>query len=65
MILEGVSLERAGGRGVCIAHAPDGKTLLVSGGAPGDVVTVKVLRKKKKHLEGIIERIEIPSPHRV
>ncbi|MGA0247225.1 MAG: 23S rRNA (uracil(1939)-C(5))-methyltransferase RlmD [Schleiferiaceae bacterium] len=65
MILEGVLMERAGGRGVCVAHAPDGKTILVAGAAPGDIATIKVLRKKKKHLEAVIERLEQPSPHRV
>ena len=58
-------MERAGGRGVCVAHAPDGKTILVAGAAPGDVATIKVLRKKKKHLEAVIERLEHPSPHRI
>ncbi len=65
MILEGILMERAGGRGICIAHAPDGKTILVTGAAPGDIATIKVLRKKKKHLEAVIERLEIPSPHRI
>ena len=65
MILEGIQMERAGGRGICIAHAPDGKTILVAGAAPGDVATIKVVRKRKKHLEAVIERMEIPSPHRV
>jgi 23S rRNA (uracil1939-C5)-methyltransferase len=65
MILEGIRMERAGGRGICIAHAPDGKTILVAGAAPGDIATIKVLRKKKKHLEAVIERLETPSPHRV
>ncbi|NDD48156.1 MAG: 23S rRNA (uracil-5-)-methyltransferase RumA, partial [Flavobacteriia bacterium] len=65
MILEGVLMERAGGRGVCVAHAPDGKTILVAGAAPGDIATIKVLRKKKKHLEAVIERLEHPSPHRI
>ncbi|MDG1253287.1 MAG: 23S rRNA (uracil(1939)-C(5))-methyltransferase RlmD [Schleiferiaceae bacterium] len=65
MILEGILMERAGGRGICIAHTPEGKTILVSGAAPGDVATIKIIRKRKKHLEAVIEHLDVPSPHRV
>ncbi len=65
MIIKGVSIERAGGKGVCIGHSSDGRTLLVKGAAPGDIVDVKIIRKKKKHFECIIENIVSPSINRV
>ena len=62
---ENIRIERAGSRGVCVAHTPEGKTLLVTGAAPGDVGTVVGYRKKKGHVEGRLESISVPSPDRV
>ena len=65
MQISSVLIERAGARGVSIGKSPEGQVILVTGGAPGDVCTVQIVRKKKGHLEGRVTRIEIASPLRV
>lgn len=51
-ILENIQLTTAGAKGAAIGKAPDGKTLFVRNAIPGDVVDVRVLKKKKRFLEG-------------
>jgi 23S rRNA (uracil1939-C5)-methyltransferase len=43
----------------------DGKAVFVPGTAPGDVVEARIVKKKKKFLEGKLTRIIEPSPLRV
>ncbi|MCJ2164886.1 MULTISPECIES: 23S rRNA (uracil(1939)-C(5))-methyltransferase RlmD [unclassified Pseudodesulfovibrio] len=51
-----------GGRGV--AHV-DGMALFVEGGLPGDTVTARVVRAKKRFAEAVVETVVTPSLHRV
>ncbi|EGB14836.1 RNA methyltransferase, TrmA family [Pseudodesulfovibrio mercurii] len=51
-----------GGRGV--AHV-DGMAVFVAGGLPGDTVTARVVKAKKRFAEAVLERVTAPSPHRV
>lgn len=64
MIIKNVVIQRAGAKGVSIGHSPEGKTLLVRGAAPGDVADVRIIKKRKKHLECITENIIQPGPDR-
>ena len=64
MVIKDVLIKRAGGKGMSIGHAPDGQTLLVKGAAPGDIADVRIIRKRKKHLECVIDNIITPSPNR-
>ncbi len=43
----------------------DGAVCFVKFGVPGDKLEVLVTKKKKKHLEGILNRIIEPSEHRI
>ncbi|MBV7441826.1 23S rRNA (uracil(1939)-C(5))-methyltransferase RlmD [Weeksellaceae bacterium TAE3-ERU29] len=52
LILENIYLETAGAKGASIGKAPDGKTIFVRNAVPGDTVDVRVLKKKKRYLEG-------------
>ena len=52
MILENIQIDRAGGRGVAVGKTSDGKTVLVRGAAPGDVVDVRVVKRHKNFFEG-------------
>lgn len=65
MILENIQVDRAGGRGVAVGKTSDGKTVLVRGAAPGDVVDVHVIKRKKNFFEGRVERLVTASPLRV
>jgi 23S rRNA (uracil1939-C5)-methyltransferase len=51
-----------GGRGV--AHV-DGMAVFVAGGLPGDTVSARITRAKKRFAEGVAEAVVSPSPHRV
>ncbi|MCL4135458.1 UNVERIFIED_CONTAM: hypothetical protein GTU68_030975 [Idotea baltica] len=52
-------------KGKTLGRAPDGQILLVDDAVPGDIVTVRVLRKKKGLKWGVAETISQLSPHRV
>ena len=51
-----------GGRGV--AHV-DGMAVFVEGGLPGDTVTARVVKAKKRFAEAVLESVVTPSSHRV
>ena len=60
MILENIKVDRAGGRGVAVGKTDDGKTVLIRGAAPGDVVDVRVIKGKKSYFEGRVDRVVSP-----
>jgi len=51
-----------GGRGV--AHV-DGMAVFVAGGLPGDTVSARILRSKKRFAEAVAETVITPSAHRI
>ncbi len=51
------------GRGV--GRDTQGRVYFVEGAVPGDVVDVKVIRKKKGYFEGFVEAFQQMSPHRI
>ena len=73
IVLENVVIENVAAEGKAIAHVrldsdePDGegRVLFVEFAVPGDVVDVRVTRKKKSFLEGRIIRIKKPSKDRL
>ncbi|MBO7629072.1 MAG: 23S rRNA (uracil(1939)-C(5))-methyltransferase RlmD, partial [Bacteroidales bacterium] len=65
LVLEGVVIEGVAAEGKAIAHAGDGMVVFVDFAVPGDVVDVRVLKKKKSYMEGRVVRIVSPSEHRV
>lgn len=64
IILEGVEIEAVAAEGKALAHV-DGAVLFVQFAVPGDIVDVKVTKKKKNYMEGFILRIVRPSEHRL
>ena len=64
LILENVLIESVAAEGKAIARI-DGTVLFVPFAVPGDVVDVKVLKKKKNYMEGVITRTITPSPQRL
>jgi len=64
LILEGVTVEKVAAEGNAIAHV-DSVALFIPFAVPGDVVKVKVTKKKKNYMEGYILDIEQPSPSRL
>ncbi len=63
-VLEGVEIESVAAEGNAIARV-DNLVVFIPYGAPGDVATVRLTRKKHSYAEGRIERLETPSPIRV
>ena len=64
IILENVVVESVAAEGKAIAHV-DGAVLFLQFAVPGDIVDVKVTKKRKNYMEGYILRIVKPSGHRL
>lgn len=64
IILENVEIEAVAAEGKSLAHV-DGAVVFVQFAVPGDVVDIKVTKKKKNYMEGFILRIVKPSEHRL
>ncbi len=60
----GVTITDIGSEGNAIARV-DGMVLFVPGMIPGDVVDVRVTRKRQRHMEGVAVRLVTPSPDRI
>lgn len=64
IILNDVLIEGVAAEGKALAHV-DGCVLFVEFAVPGDIVDVRVIKKKKNYLEGRIIRIVKPSDRRL
>lgn len=64
IILDDVVIEAVAAEGKALAHV-DGMALFVQFAVPGDVVKVKVTKKKKNYMEGFILELKTPSEHRL
>lgn len=64
LILRDVTIESVAAEGKSVAHI-DGAVLFVEYAVPGDVVNVRVTRKKKKYMEGVVTAVVKPSEHRL
>lgn len=65
IILENITLVSAGAKGIAVGRTEEGKTVLVSGAVPGDVVNARVKKSKSKYYEAeAIEWVK-KSPFRV
>lgn len=64
LILESVKIEAVAAEGKSLAHV-DGTVVFVEFAVPGDIVNVKVTKKKKNYMEGFILEIVKPSEDRL
>jgi 23S rRNA (uracil1939-C5)-methyltransferase len=63
-VISGLFVEKLVFGGSGLARLPDGKSVIISGGAvPESVVSVRVVRSKKNYVEAQLATIEKPSPH--
>ena len=65
VILENIKLFAAGAKGVAIGKTEEGKTVLVSGAIPGDVVNARVKKSKSNYYEAEVKELVEKSPFRV
>lgn len=64
-ILENIRLLTAGAKGVAVGKTDAGKTVLVAGAVPGDLVNARVRKSKSKYVEAEAVEIVEASPYRV
>lgn len=64
LILENVKIEAVAAEGKSLAHV-DGTVVFIEFAVPGDIVNVKVTKKKKNYMEGFILEIVKPSEDRL
>ena len=64
LVLENVEIEAVAAEGKALAHV-DGMVLFVEFAVPGDIVDVRVFKKKHNYMEGYTTRLVQPSPHRL
>ena len=64
LLLENVKIEAVAAEGKSLAHV-DGTVVFVEFAVPGDIVNVKVTKKKKNYMEGFILEIVKPSEDRL
>lgn len=64
IILEDIVIEAVAAEGKALAHV-DGAVVFVQFAVPGDIVDIKVMKKKKNYMEGFILRMKKPSEHRL
>lgn len=62
-VLRGVTITDIGSEGNAIARVDD-MVLFVPGMIPGDVIDVRVTKKKKRYMEGVALAVITPSPDR-
>ncbi len=64
ILLEKIEITDAGAKGKGVGKAPDGRVVFVPFTAPGDVVDVRVLKKRKNYYEGKAVQFHQYSPLR-
>lgn len=64
IILEDIVIEAVAAEGKALAHV-DGAVVFVQFAVPGDIVDIKVTKKKKNYMEGFILRMKKPSDYRL
>ena len=64
IVLEKIKLTGAGSLGKVIAKSPGEKIIFTKNGVPGDIVDIRVKRKRKSYIEGDIIKIHKHSTKR-
>lgn len=64
IVLENIKIESVAAEGNAIAHV-EGKVLFVPQCIPGDVVNVRITKKKSGYMEGVVVEMVSPSPLRI
>jgi len=65
LLLEDITIEAVAAEGKALAHTPDGAVVFVPFAVPGDVVDIRVTKKKKNYCEGFVTAIKQPSKDRL
>ena len=64
LVIEGAVIETVAAEGKALTHH-EGKVVFVPFAVPGDVVDIRLTKKKNSYMEGFISRMITPSPMRL
>ena len=64
LLFPAVTIEAVAAEGKALAHV-DGMVVFVEYAVPGDVVDIRVTKKKRNYMEGFVAKIIQPSPQRL
>ena len=64
LVLQDILIEAVAAEGNAIGHTADGEVLFVPLAVPGDVVDIRVRKRRKNYMEGTVEAIKKPSEQR-
>ena len=65
VIFENIKIIDTSSKGKSVGKLNDGRIVFIENGVPGDIVNVKLLKKRKGVLEGKIDKILSPSAYRI
>ena len=65
IIFENIKIIDTSSKGKSVGKLNDGRIIFIENGVPGDIVNVKVLKKRKGVLEGKIDKMLSPSAYRI
>lgn len=65
IIIENITLGKLVHGGQCLSDTVDGKKIFVWGGLPGEIVDVRITKKKSSYLEGVVVRVHKSSNDRI
>ena len=65
IVAEGVRIEKMAAEGKCIGHLADERVVFVPFVAPGDVVDLRLSRRRRSYAEGTVSAIREYSPLRI
>lgn len=65
LLLTDVTIEDVAAEGKAITHSPDGIVVFVPFAVPGDVVDIRITKKRSSFMEGFVTEIKKPSEHRL
>jgi len=63
--LETIQLDKIVGGGQALGTLADGRKCFVWGGLPGELVTIRLTKKKSHFVEGVVTEVIEPSPERI
>ena len=64
LVLEDITIESVAAEGKALAHY-DGAVVFVESAVPGDVVDIRIIKKKPNYMEGLVVKMKKPSEHRL
>ena len=64
-LIETLRLEKIVGGGQALGQITDGRKAFVWGGLPGELVTIRLTKKKSHFVEGVVTEVIEPSPERI